>query len=201
MKKNASAQYDSKYADRIEELTRQFRQKGLSREERQAVLEELNWTKFRADSRPALSLRRFKLLDAMVYLGDTAIFGYIGVTENLKKSGHMTVGDIFMAVTAVLLIISVFVYLHIHSKYKMEPADELAHRNMLRATNWAFYAMMFTFIAAAYIYFIVSGDGSMTLKNNTLLQLVCAVMFFHGFLSDLIFVYLDRSGEDTEEEA
>ena len=182
--------------EKIAKLTAMYRDRKLPREERQQAMEELKWEKYRSDPRPSMSLRKFKMLDGIVFLGDTFIFSYIGLAD---KHHPLGAGDIVMAAVTVMLIAMVIVYLRIHSKYKIEPTDELADRNLSRASRFALLTIAFTLVAAALILSLLNPDGSLTIQNNKMLNIICAAMFFSSFLTNTIFVMLEGKEEKEEE--
>ena len=188
--------------EKIVKLEAKSKDRSLSRAERQEILEELNWEKFRADPRPAMPLKKFKLLDALVYFGDAFIFGYMGILDNFGKMSHkgFHATDYFFMAMMALLIILVIVYLNTHSKYKIEPMDELAHRSMSKATNLAFTWLIFIGFAVVLVLSFIKRDSSISIKTGTLIPLFCSVTFLYSFFSNLIFVYLESRGSAGEEE-
>lgn len=190
--------YDPKN-EKIVKLTLKSKDKNLSREERKEVLEKLNWEKFRADKRPIMPLRKFKILDAIVYFGDMFIFGYMGIAENLHHKGF-SAADIFMVIMVVLLICMCVAYISAHQKYKIEPADELAKQDMNKASTYAFYILVAIGAAFAFIKSIINMDGTTVIVNESMMYLLASILFLYDFLANMIFVYLDCGKGEAEEE-
>ena len=71
--------------EKIMKLQKRLKDNNLTRAEKHELTEELNWEKYRADPRPSMSLRKFKFMDGLIYLGDTLIFGFMGITDNTKN--------------------------------------------------------------------------------------------------------------------
>ena len=190
--------------EKIERITKKLNSKNLSRAEKRELTEELNWEKYRADPRPSMTLKKFKLLDAVVYFGDMVIFGYMGIVDNMKVGlthKGFNAGDIFMLVTIVLLIAMIVIYLMIHDKYKSEPMDELANRNMTKASHSAFLCLIGVGLVFAFVKGIFYMDGVTTIKNNSMINLLCVILFFYDFLTNMIFVFLEsRDGANSEED-
>ena len=181
---------------KIEKLTARYKDKSLSRAERQEILSELNWEKYRADPRPSMTLKKFKLLDAVVYLCDMVIFGMM-----LFETKHhgFNAFDFVMTAVVVVCIAAAGYYLYIHNKYKIEPADELSNRNMSRASGLAAYALIALLLAVSLVMFIVNENGVITIPYGKLMNVLCTALFGYSFAANLIFIGLEGK-EETEEE-
>lgn len=186
--------------EKIEKLTNRLKDKNLTRAEKKELTEELNWEKFRADPRPTMSLKKFKFLDGLVYLGDALVFGFMGFMDNTNNSMNhkgFNASDVIMCIIIASLIALVFFYLHKHGKYKIEPMDELANRNMNKASHSAFLCLVGVGLAFAVLKGFGNMDGVTTIKNNTLINLLASILFAYDFLANMIFVYLE--GKDSDE--
>ena len=189
--------------EKIMKLQKRLKENNLTRAEKHELTEELNWEKYRADPRPSMSLRKFKFMDGLIYLGDAFVFGFMGIMDNTKngidhKGFHAA--DIVMCVISALLIALVFVYLHKHSKYKIEPMDELANRNMNKAQHAAFLCLVGIVFVFALIKGLFNATDVTTIKNNTIIDLLAATLFTYDFFANMIFVYLEGKDVSANEE-
>ena len=185
-------------SEKIEKLMARYKDKSLPRSERQQAMEELRWEKYRTDPRPSMSLKKFKLLDGFVFLADTFIFSYMGLVGKKQDSGF-TVGDDVMLIVTVLLIAAVIGYLFLHSKYKIEPADELANRNLAKGSRIAYSLIAIALLAAGLIVSWTDPTGVLSIENSKIFSILCSMIFLHGGITNFAFAILEGK-EETEEE-
>ena len=184
--------------EKITRLMARSKDKTLSRSERQQAMQELTWEKYRADSRPSMSLKKFKLLDGFVFVADTIIFSYMGLIDK-RHDVSFSAGDAVMVIVTILLIAAVIGYLFLHSKYKIEPADELAERDLAKGSRIAFSVIAIALVVIGLIVSWTDPTGVLTLENKKLFSILCSIIFLHGAITNFAFVMLEGK-EETEEE-
>jgi hypothetical protein len=184
--------------EKITRLAARSRDKSLTRSERQQAKEELKREKYRTDPRPTISLRKSKLIDGFVFLADAVIFSYMGLIYKKLDAGF-SAGDILMAIVSILVIASVFGIIFLHSKYKIEPSDELAESNLLIATRFSYSVIFFVLVIAGTILSLMDPTGIVTIENRKIFYILCLITYLHGCIKDFVFVLLEGK-EETEEE-
>ena len=185
-------------SEKIEKLMARYKDKSLPRSERQQAMEELRWEKYRTDPRPSMSLKKFKLLDGFVYLADMFLFSYMGLFGKKQDPGF-TAGDAAMVIVTALLIAAVIGYLFMHSKFKIEPTDELANRNLAKGSRIAYMVIALALFAAGLFLSWTNPTGILSIEHSKIISILCALIFLHGGITNFAFVILDGK-EETEEE-
>ena len=184
--------------EKIAKLTARTKDKSLTRSERQQAMEELKWEKYRTDPRPSMSLKKFKLLDGFVFLADVFIFSYMGLVDKQQDPGF-TAGDAVMTIIVAALIAAVIGYLFLHSKYKIEPADELSDRNLSKASKIAYTVIVIALVVSGLIVTWKDPIGVLTIENRKIFSILCSMVFLHGGITNFIFVLLEGKEEPEEE--
>ena len=159
--------------EKIVKLMARYKDKTLSRSERQEAMEELN-------------------------LADTFIFAYMGLADKKQATGF-SAGDAAMAIITALLIAAVIGYLFLHSKYKIEPADELANRYLAKVSKIAFSLIAIALFAVGLIISWKDPTGVLSIENRKIFSILCSIIFLHGGITNFAFVMLEGKEEAEEE--
>ena len=184
--------------NKIRELFKRSKDKRLPREARQQAARELEWIKYRNDRRPSMTYKKFMFYEMLTSLGSTLCFGWMAAEEiSGTKSSRFNI--VFFPVIMAFLIVVLLIYVSKQSKYKIEPADDLAKDNMSKS---GYYSFLFIFTAAILFVFVMGIvtdlDGTFTISWNSLLYLLVAFSTLQTSCQKMIFFILD--GKEMPEE-
>ncbi len=193
MKTNTTV-FDEKTQVKIDRLTAQYKDKSLSRSERQEVLRELNHVRYAADPRPSISLRKQTVYEAVIWFLDTIVFGCITFTKNEMNEG---LGNVFSLVLFTAMMITVLFVVAAERKYKKEPDDELSLKSKKRASELAMLTMLIILAAVGWAVFTVM-EKTFALNTDNWLGLFCTGVFLYSFLDKLFFLMIE--GKDAQED-
>lgn len=183
---------------KIAQLTKASKDKSLSRIERKEAARQLEWEKYRADKRPPISFKKSTLYNGILSLTVALMLAYMGLAEQFDfkaSSLNLTVFPFFLAAEIAALAFSIMKT----SKYKTEPADELATSNMNRAGVIS-YAVIFAVIAVILLTVgIINENDRFSASYSALLFIFCGTVNLQSCMQKFIFLFIER-GDTVEAE-
>ena len=189
--------YDEKTNAKLEALKNQYKNKSLSREERAEAMKEMVRVRYSADPRPAVSVRKQAVTNAVLFFLDALVFGFIAVTSRTFRDSSAG-SALSVALFSAMMIFIVFFVIRM-SRYKNEPDDELSRENKHKASLNAFLVMLIIVAIAGLVWFDIL-EKTFTLNARNWLGSFCCLVFAYSGLSNAIFVYMDGRGEAEDEE-
>ena len=189
--------YDDKTNAKLEALKKQYKDKSLSREERAEALKEIARVTYAADPRPAVSVRKQAVTNAVLFFLDALVFGFIAVTDRAFRDSSAG-NTLSIVLFSVMLIFIVFFVIRT-SRYKNEPDDELSRENKRKASLNAFLTLLIVVAVVGLVWFDIL-EKTFTLDSRNWLGFFCCLVFAYSGLSNAIFLYIDGKGETEEEE-
>lgn len=185
--------------NKINQLYRASKDKSLTREERRQASYDYAWEKYRLDKRPPMTFRKSSFYSAILSLTIALMLAYMGLAEQFDfkaSSLNLTVFPFFLAAEIAALAFSIMKT----SKYKTEPADELATSNMNRAGVIS-YAVIFAVIAVILLTVgIINENDRFSASYSALLFIFCGTVNLQSCLQKFIFLYIERGSDTFAEE-
>lgn len=185
---------------KIAQLTKASKDKSLSRAERKEAAKQLEWEKYRADKRPPMSFKKSTLYNGILSLTVALMFAYMGLAEqfDFKQSGiNLTIFPFFLAAEIAALAFSV----RQTTKYKAEPADDLATANMNYAGVISYAALIIIGAVGLLIMNAVHNSERFSMSYSALLFLFASFSSLQSALQKFIFLYIERGSDvDAEED-
>ena len=191
--KNNTSVFDGKTQAKINKLTKEYKDKSLSRQERQEAFRELARVKYIADPRPSISVRKQAKLDAAAWFLDALLFGCITFAKRQMNEG---MGTVFSIILSAVMVITVMYAISVERKYKKELDDELSLNSKKRASELAGLTMIIIAAAVGMLVFTML-EKSFTLNSDNWLGLFCTVVFLYSFFEKLFFLIVE--GKDSAE--
>ncbi|MBP3272187.1 MAG: hypothetical protein J6M17_08185 [Ruminococcus sp.] len=186
--------------NKIERLKKKLSDKTLKRSERSELMNELYRERYKIDPRKPISVRKQKILDAVMNLILGAEFMFMGISGmmDLNHTHHQLNLIISIGWLAALIGLSV-IYTHTTAKYKKEPEDELSAKNTSKAYATGYTIMSLVVLLAAFVYFDISGQDVFYFRRNFAVFLIAGYTFLTRVVCNVIFLILEGK-EDSEEE-
>ena len=191
--------------DKLGKLTARSKDKALPRDIRRQAAIELEWEKFRLDKRPVMTLKKSKSYELLSSLSTTLCMGWISIAEYLGIKGSRINTFIFPFVL-IFMVIALALTTNKASKFKTEPADDLARYNILKASNTAFLTLFSIALLLLFTMCVLCGfdeSKGISISWYNLIFVLCFVQGLHSFLKNLFFLIIERdisAPEDEEEE-
>lgn len=187
--------------NKINQLYRASKDKSLTREERRQASYDYAWEKYRADKRPPMTFRKSSFYSAILSLTIALMFGYMGLAEQFDfklSSLNFMIFPFFIAAEIAALVFS----LSKTSKYKTEPADDLATSNMNHAGVISYAVIISVTAVAMLVLSIINDNERFSLSYSAMMFLFCGFVYLQSCLQKFIFLFIERDdtiGEEDDE--
>ena len=182
--------------DKIDELKKQYKDRSLSREERQKILCRIKEETYRTDTRKPISVRKntlIKCIGSLLFSISCLSIAFLDFAEN----------DVIAVIEFIPVFAAMgygFYWLTMTASYKAEPDDELAVQNRNKAGNQAFFCTAASLFLVTELFFLVSGITVIPIEKINLMYIYFSVICLHSFFSNLIFLSLDGGFKDFSDE-
>lgn len=180
----------------LKELYAKYSKPNMTRAERQELMEKIARERYKIDKRKPITQKGQALTNLIcgIIIVLEAVFGAFG-----KKLIGKTGVDIFF----ILAIITLVVLVALTSRYKKEPADELAKELMTKATAYSAYVPI---IIVALIGFVMHLNGNRTnheiyeIRGDHVISLALLLAGIHCVVRYGMYLWLDRTPKSDDEE-
>ena len=184
--------------NRINQLYQASKDKSLTREERRQAAYDYAWEKYRLDKRPPMTFRKSSFYNAILSLTIALMFGYMGLAEqfDFKSSGlNLMIFPFFLIAEIAALAFSISKT----TKYKTEPADDLATSNMHRAGVISYAVIISVFAVCLFAVCILNDGDRFSVSYSAVMFLFCGFINLQSCIQKLVFLYIER-GDSIEAE-
>ncbi len=137
-------------------LISRSKDKTLPRDVRRQAAIDLEWEKFRIDKRPVMTFKKSRFYELLSSLSTALCMGWISVAEYFGIKGSRINTFIFPFVL-LSMVAALALNTSKSSKYKTEPADDLARYDILKASNIAFLTLFSVGLLIIFIMCLLSG--------------------------------------------
>lgn len=191
--------------DKLSKLTARSKDKSLPRDVRRQAAIDLEWEKFRLDKRPVMTFKQSRSYELLSALSTALCMGWISAAEYFQFKGSRLNTFIFPFLL-LFMVIALVLTTNRSSKFKTEPADDLARYNILKASNTAFLTLFSIALLLLFTMCLLCGfdeSKGISISWYNLIFVLCFVQGLHSFLKNLFFLIIERdisAPEDEEEE-
>ena len=183
-------------SEKIRQLNNEYRRKDLSRQEKQEILKKIRREQYKADKRKPMSFGRQAFFD-LIYGIAFILIAIVALYTNQTKIRKLS--DMFFVTTLIVFVVMGIML----SRYKKEPADELAEALMTKATAYSAYGLIIANLVVGVIMSIVGGvrdNEFFTITGDHVLTYTYFLMGVYYVLRNAIYLWLDRTPASDEEE-
>lgn len=185
-------------------LISRSKDKTLPRDVRRQAAIDLEWEKFRIDKRPVMTFKKSRFYELLSSLSTALCMGWISVAEYFGIKGSRINTFIFPFVL-LSMVAALALNTSKSSKYKTEPADDLARYDILKASNIAFLTLFSVGLLIIFIMCLLSGfdeNKGFSVSWYNLIFILCFVQSLHSLLKNIFFLIIekDSTGCESEEE-
>ena len=184
--------------NKINQLYKASKDKSLTREERRQASYDYAWEKYRLDKRPPMTFRKSSFYNAVLSLTIALMFGYMGLAEQFdfkSSSLSLMIFPFFLVAEIAALVFS----LRQQSKYKTEPADDLATSNMNRAGVLSYAAIISVMAVTMLVVSILNDGDRFSVSYSAMMFLFCGFVNLQSCIQKFIFLFIER-GDTVEAE-
>ena len=184
--------------NRINQLYKASRDKSLTREERKQAAYDYAWEKYRLDKRPPMTFKKSTLYNGILSLTIALMFGYMGLAEQFDfKSSRLNLMIFPFFVVAELAALAFSISKT--TKYKTEPADDLATSNMNRAGVLSYAAIISVMAVTLLVVSILNDGDRFSVSYSAMMFLFCGFINLQSCIQKLVFLYIEK-GDTVEAE-
>ena len=182
--------------ERIRALVKEYQRQDIPRSEKKEILEKIKLEEYKQDSRKPVTFRAQAVINLIFSLLSMVIM-VVGI---ITKYLHLTdVMDVF--VVAVLVCIGIFCI--VMSRFKKEPADELAKELMTKATAYSVNGVLAAAILTG-IFMHLNGNRcdieTYSITGEHVIWFGYVLALIHWIMKNAIYLWLDRTPASDEEE-
>ena len=180
----------------LKELYAKYSKPNMTREERQELMEKINLERYKMDKRKPITQKGQALTNLIcgIIIVLESVFGAFG-----KKLIGKTGVDVFF----ILAVITLVLLVALTSRYKKEPADELAKELMTKAAAYSAYVPIII-IAVIGVAMTLIGNktdiDSFPVTSDHVMGLALLLMGIHYVVRNGMYLWLDRTPKSDDEE-
>ena len=182
---------------RLDQLKARYKDRSLSRSERQKILMEIRAEAYRTDTRKPISVRKMTRINGITALLGSLTFFALPLLDMARDNDVLAV---IALLPAFLTLGFGFYWLVMTASYKPEPDDELAAQNRSKAGKTAFLCCFSVIYLAVSLFHLISGTNDITVHLNDSFFFFTGTLFLYYFFECFIFLSLDGGFRDEPDE-
>lgn len=182
--------------ERVRALVKEYQRQDISRSDKKEILEKIKLEEYKADSRKPVTFRAQAVINLIFALLSMVIIVVGIITKYLHKTEAV---DVFF----VAVLVSIGVFCIVMTRFKKEPADELAKELMTKATAYSVNGVL---AAAMLVGIIMHLEGnrrhieSYSITGEYVVWFAYLLTMLQGIMKNAIYLWLDRTPASDEEE-